>query len=76
MARKCVVIHQHTCTHIYNSGDQLYNESVASCPGDLGKSIAFSVKQDDSNKRFTGEGWVHWQCTVTELILYGGQLKK
>lgn len=50
MARKCVVIHQHTCTHIYNSGDQLYNESVASCPGDLGKSIAFSVKQDDSNK--------------------------
>jgi len=33
--------YQHTYTHIYNSGNRLYNESVASCPGDVGKSIDF-----------------------------------
>lgn len=41
---------------IYNAGDEFW-KSVLSCPGDLGKSIQFSIKQTDSNKRFT----VRWQ---------------
>lgn len=68
MAGKCILMHQHTYTHIYNSGDQLCNESVASCPGNLGKSIEFSIKKNDSNKKFTVEGWYHCQCTVTAYL--------